>query len=362
MAQSATNTAQDDLIHINVESQLDRLPTILSFPSGSEEDPSITTSGSRSFPSTSTTQSTVVFTPAVANTIHGDAVRLVDLPGMGLPIELWFHTISLLARDAMSLLSCASTCRYLRDPAQRLIDKSHKRTIDPAGYDDLDELVQEIRNSPGHAKAIHHLFVEGKEESGLVALSAIPTRLSRQLMSLRQLSLMDSGFNTNYQLHPSTWMLYGRAFPSVTNLELAFVHFDSFNNFADLITSFPVLHILRVRYLRLGNHALPFGVTRGFSKRHMRLQELSLQDDETSLFLTPFIQWLFQGVFQVQHLILHGRATFVAGHRLLLHLRERLQDLTLGNAPGEACTTEDVRRLAGEKWPGRLSNVVLTIV
>ncbi|KAJ3479900.1 hypothetical protein NLI96_g8734 [Meripilus lineatus] len=265
---------------------------------------------------------------------------------MGLPVELWYYVVGFLTQDAMSLLACALTCRLLCDPAQRMIDRLHSGSIDASKYDDLNKLVEEIRNSPGHPKAIHQLDIEGwSMKTGPVALSVIPIRLSRQLMALRQLTLKD--FDSKYQVHPSTWFLFGRAFPSVIRLVLSSIQFPSFRDFVVFVTSFPALIALELSGIRLRSRIIPIGVARSYNKRKSTLQELGIRDETGSFFLAAFVQWLVRREVQVRRLNITEWVASVPCQRLVSHFRGHLQDFTLQYSIRGAYTIEEVQQLHG---------------
>ncbi|KAJ3479901.1 hypothetical protein NLI96_g8737 [Meripilus lineatus] len=187
---------------------------------------------------------------------HHSVVTLRNSEGVRLPIELWLDILQYLARDAMSLLCCALMHRGLHRPAQRMINKLRWPTIDTTRYDDLDDLVEMLRASSKTAMAIDRLYVAGAIPNSIpVVLSIIPIRLSSLLTSLRELKF--ENFTVGIQPYPSRWSLYGRAFPNLNKLELAYIRFPSLKDFVALITSFPVLNTLVLRYLTLGSPVIP---------------------------------------------------------------------------------------------------------
>ncbi|KAJ3474783.1 hypothetical protein NLI96_g12257 [Meripilus lineatus] len=177
-----------------------------------------------------------------------------------LPLELLLDILDYLARDAMSLFACASTCRQLRQPAQDMINKLRLDSIDATNYDDLDNLVEVLRTSPQLGRSIKTFNVGGESRESIpVVLSVLPIRLSSLLISLRELKF--EWFTVESQPYPSRWSLYGRAFPNLTKLELSFIRFPSLKDFVALITSFPALTTLDFAYLQLGSPVIPIALS-----------------------------------------------------------------------------------------------------
>ncbi|KAJ3479899.1 hypothetical protein NLI96_g8739 [Meripilus lineatus] len=259
---------------------------------------------------------------------HGNSGDLTTSAGMGLPVEIWLYIIAFLARDAVSLLACALTCHYFRYPAQLMINKLRERTIDANGYDELNNLVDEILRSPKHGVAIRSLNIVGRTNDSIpVVLSVVPIRLSRMLVSLQKLIL--EKFTVDTQPYPSRWMLYGRVFPNITSLKLTFIQFPSFKDFVVLVTSFPALVALCLTYPRLGRADFCPGVLKHFNRQKFSIHELTLQDRNDSSFLATFVHWMIWRDAQVRKLRILQCVPSEPGQRLLRHLRNGLQELSV---------------------------------
>ncbi|KAJ3487579.1 hypothetical protein NLI96_g3432 [Meripilus lineatus] len=359
MEQSTTNTIAASLESDATVLCPNNLQTTLTIPdaadvypssSPSEDNPSTPLSASPHFP---LDDGSVPFAYTHAGSpTHYDIVRLTDLPGMGLPVELWLHIITFLGHYPISLLACALTCRRLYRPAQDLIDLLCERTIDANGYDDLDEFVEELRPFPEHALAIHRLTITGKgRESIPVALSVVPIRLSRLLLSLYELAFEE--FTVDSQPYPSRWSLYGCTFPCITKLEFTFIQFPSLKDFVSIIESFPALTTLELSSPRLGSLVVPPGVMGGFTKRRLTIQHLVFWHDGKTSFPAPFIQWLIRRNVQLQTLDLDECLHTEPLRQLLRHLREHLQSLVLYRhktiSPESTEEVESVQKLTSER-------------
>ncbi|KAJ3479898.1 hypothetical protein NLI96_g8738 [Meripilus lineatus] len=269
--------------------------------------------------------------PFLLNPAHphrSNAFRLRDVPGMGLTIELWEYIITFLSCDVMSLLACALTCRRLRGPAEGII-RTLRDKIYATRYDDLNNLVEALRTEPKFARAVDHLKVEGGSLERIpVVLSVLPIRLSSLLISLRELEFWN--FTVESQPYPSRWSLYGRAFPNLTKLHLANIRFPSLKDSVALITSFPALTTLVLRYLQLGSPVIPMCVFTCSNKRRLMLHTLEIQDYDTSSFLSVFIPWFARRNVRILTLNLVSECIFSESCRQLLsHSREHLQGLEL---------------------------------
>ncbi|KAJ3490766.1 hypothetical protein NLI96_g1188 [Meripilus lineatus] len=103
-------------------------------------------------------------------------------PETGLPREVWLNIFDILyrRRSAFTLLACALTCRYLREPAQGMINRLRWRTIRSWMYEDVDQLVEHVRNAPRDAKRIIRISFKSNRTSAksAVALSVVPLRLA----------------------------------------------------------------------------------------------------------------------------------------------------------------------------------------
>ncbi|KAJ3483774.1 hypothetical protein NLI96_g6090 [Meripilus lineatus] len=223
---------------------------------------------------------------------------LSSMPGMGLPVELWLYIIKLLRRDPITLVACALTCSTFRCPAQKQIDMHELRfrRIDSTTYRDINDLVEELSGSSKNGRRIHRLAVEGASWvwSPEVAVSVIPLRLSRRLSKLSEMHL--KGITEPMSYHVSTWRLYGRAFVSVTTLDLHSTIFPSFVDFASLVTSFPALSSLSLHDVRCRNHIVPPSIAKAPSRRKLHLQFLALRwmYNDGGWFITAFSPWFFR--------------------------------------------------------------------
>ncbi|KAJ3487602.1 hypothetical protein NLI96_g3433 [Meripilus lineatus] len=302
---------------------------VLSHSTDIIDDEICPTSTSNSGPYTSSAPSSNSRADANTSSCTSNSLDPV-LSGMGLPIEIWLYVIDFLARDVVSLLACALTCRLFRYPAQSLIDRLRERTIDANGYDDLNNLAEEILHSPKHraGTVIRSLTVSGKRnDSNPVVLSVIPIRLSRMLFSLHKLTF--ENFAVSTQPHPSRWSLYGRVFPNVTNLELGFIKFPTFKDFVVFVTSFRALATLRLAYPDLGRADFCPGILQNFNKQKFSVQDLTLQDRCDSSFLAIFVQWLIWRDAEVRALSIAQCVPSKPGQQLLRHFRESIQDLKI---------------------------------
>ncbi|KAJ3490767.1 hypothetical protein NLI96_g1189 [Meripilus lineatus] len=103
-------------------------------------------------------------------------------PETGLPREVWLNIFYILRqrRSAITLLACALTCRYLRGPAQVMINTLYMRWIRSWMYEDVDQLVEDVRNAPRDAKLITSIFFipDRTSAKSAVALSVVPLRLA----------------------------------------------------------------------------------------------------------------------------------------------------------------------------------------
>ncbi|KAJ3487596.1 hypothetical protein NLI96_g3431 [Meripilus lineatus] len=267
--------------------------------------------------------------PVIADHHHGSTVRLTDIPGMGLPIEPWKRIIDVLSWDAMSLLACALTCRFMCNSAKSMLENLKQCTINATQYDGLNCLIGGIRGHPKNGKAPFVLEITAQNARDLpVALPLIPIRLSQQLTSLHELRFRN--ITANSQTHMSTWTLYGRAFSSVTQLGLHEVHFPSFEDFVALITSFPTLTLLRLVEISCHNNSDPFSCTT--PQKCQKKQLTQVQDLEfwgnTIEFTEIFWRWIVRtdSNSQLRRLYLDEYAAATEGvSRLLSHNRKHIQ-------------------------------------
>ncbi|KAJ3474759.1 hypothetical protein NLI96_g12270 [Meripilus lineatus] len=180
-------------------------------------------------------------------------------PETGLPMELWLKILDILfrSRSANTLLACAMTCRYLHGPAQDMIEDLNTRRIRSWVYEDIDQLVKDVRDTPRDAKRITEVrFLpeerDDKSAGSAVALSVAPLRLAGQrvLTNMRSLELFGNAMPEPH-FHPLVCPLYGRAFPHVTLLRFGGFQFPSFMDFAFFVASFPALTSLHLQFAEI---------------------------------------------------------------------------------------------------------------
>ncbi|KAJ3487028.1 hypothetical protein NLI96_g3829 [Meripilus lineatus] len=196
---------------------------------------------------------------------------------MGLAVETWLHIVSSLARDPLALLACALTCRYLRGPAQEMIQCLLHPII--STYHDLDTLMEDIRESPALTKVIRSLDIRAKDDmTSIPVFSVIPFRLGRMLTRLEtlQIGYFPNGHSAIAGLSRS-WSFYGRAFCCVTTLEFRDVSFPSFYDFTSLITSFPALTTLSIHHVECRSREVPVSVRRHY-ERPLELERLTVSE------------------------------------------------------------------------------------
>ncbi|KAJ3481530.1 hypothetical protein NLI96_g7596 [Meripilus lineatus] len=106
-------------------------------------------------------------------------------PDTGLPVDVWLHLLNILyeRRNTIALVACALTCRYLLRHAQRMINNLNIREIRSWMYEDIDRLVEDVRDTPRDVKNITSVeFVpeerDDKSPGSAVALSVAPLRLA----------------------------------------------------------------------------------------------------------------------------------------------------------------------------------------
>lgn len=134
--------------------------------------------------------------------------------------------------------------RCLHGHARYRLNKLVEIEISLHDYVDINDLAEGICAAPRTARAIHRLFLARGRPLPL-AFSSIPHRLARQLVNLESLYIRDIPEASN--VHFSTWLLYGSAFPSVEYLKLREFQFPSFMDFLRLIGSFRALKTLELR-------------------------------------------------------------------------------------------------------------------
>lgn len=229
--------------------------------------------------------------------MRNDRTRVTSRPGMGLPIELWYRIIKLLRRDPITLLACALTCRNFQQSSQKLIDihDLRSRRIDSTSYDDTKELAEEMSSTSKNGRRVHSLAIDGASwiRSPEVAISIIPHRLFNKFPRLSELCL--KGITGVRSCHPSTWKLYGRAFSSVTILDIHSTVFPSFVDFTSLIISFPALSSLSLHDVRCTNRITPSTI-RSPKRRTLQLKLLALRwmHHDEGQFIIAFSQWFFR--------------------------------------------------------------------
>ncbi|KAJ3478205.1 hypothetical protein NLI96_g9923 [Meripilus lineatus] len=186
------------------------------------------------------TQNLLYYLPSPA----GQSIRPGWNPETGFPGEIWQHILEILckSRSALALLA-------------------FQRTIRTWTYEDIDLLVDDVRDAPKDVNLIRNVqFIPGnwgdKSTRSTVALSVAPLRLTGQ-RALRRVDLLIVGeFITDPTIeayfHPRSCPLYGRAFPNTTQIEFKGFQFDSFMEFAFLVTSFPALTSLELQRFHEG--------------------------------------------------------------------------------------------------------------
>ncbi|KAJ3475566.1 hypothetical protein NLI96_g11757 [Meripilus lineatus] len=151
-------------------------------------------------------------------------------PDFGLPWDLWLKILDILHKScsAFALLSCALTCRHLREPAQRMIDALNTRRIRSWMHEDIDKLADDVRNTPRDAKRITKVLFDPEirddtSRGPAVAISVAPLRLAGQRVLTNMSTLEIGEFVPNNGMievyfHSRSCPLYGRAFPHVTQI------------------------------------------------------------------------------------------------------------------------------------------------
>ncbi|KAJ3484859.1 hypothetical protein NLI96_g5349 [Meripilus lineatus] len=221
--------------------------------SSSNADPSSSLVHPQSHAVTHFAQNLLYYAPSPA----GQSIRPGWSPETGLPMDIWLSILGILCkwRSVAALLACALTCRYLRWPAQRLVQSLFSETIRTWTYEDIDRIVQCVDDSPGSAQVFRGVkFIseewDDKSAGSAIALSVAPLRLAgqRALRRVDSLSLGEVGSDSMIEahFHPRSCPLYGRAFPNTTQIEFNHFQFDSFMEFAFLVTSFPALTSLKL--------------------------------------------------------------------------------------------------------------------
>ena len=66
-------------------------------------------------------------------------------PGMGLPLELWWHIISFLELEPSALLSCCRTCQSFQGVAQQLLWGLIRTEMKPPDLEAIDMFVDGVR-------------------------------------------------------------------------------------------------------------------------------------------------------------------------------------------------------------------------
>lgn len=159
-------------------------------------------------------------------------------PGMGLPVELWNYIISFLKLEPYPLLACCLTCRNFLEHAKGKLKTLYATIISLHDYNDIDNLVKDIRAIAGRARPIRALYLQDQRQSPLV-FSLVPHRLAIQLVNLKELRI--SRIHEAPIVPSSTWSLYGHAFPSVEYLDVWAVRFPSFKDLVHFVVSFRAL-------------------------------------------------------------------------------------------------------------------------
>ncbi|KAJ3481527.1 hypothetical protein NLI96_g7595 [Meripilus lineatus] len=247
------------------------------------------------------------FVPSLPYYLAAPAGRAIQ-PGRsaetGLPMDVWLHVLDILSGDhsSIALLACASTCRYLYWPAQRIINRLIWRRIRSWTYEDVDQIVAEIRTAPKDAKRITNITFEtesganDESQRSTVALSVVPLRMTGQ-RALTNLCNLEFGNVASREIephfHPHSYPLYGRALSNVSQIVLNQIQFPSFIDFAFFVTSFPALVSLTLRHVSCRNQVITLSVARGPKKRNLRLRSLRVEGhgERDEWFAAAFLQW-----------------------------------------------------------------------
>ncbi|KAJ3477405.1 hypothetical protein NLI96_g10484 [Meripilus lineatus] len=267
-------------------------------------------------------------------------------PELGFPLELWEKILDILfkSRSALALLACALTCRDLRWPAQLMINRLKMRQIRSWMYEDIDGLVEDVRDAPRDAKRITTVeFVpekrDDKSPGSAVALSVAPLRLAGQRALTKMCSLgfgyPGAGREIEAHFHPRSCPLYGRAFPNVTWIGLINFQFPSFMDFAFFVTSFPALTSLTIVNVACRNQVIPPSVARGPKKLNIRLSYLRVMVIEVNSgamnekrFAETFSWWILRRCGQFPKKICFNETLLDHswGREVLRHCSESLQE------------------------------------
>lgn len=216
-----------------------------------------------------------------------------------LPRELWHCAFIFLARDPASLLALCSTCWDFAHEVIFMIRKLRSYSIAPATYDNLQKVLEEIRESPSLAFCIQFLTLQDSSPGvSLTPLSALPHQLMPQLTNLTNFTIR----NIHLQAHPSTWYLLGRTMPRVVYLCIEIIHVSSFTDFSSFVSSFPALDCLALDRVSCSKILFPPVVASGPRKTPLRLSTLILKKfatQEELVFLNGFVQWYFRNGAQI---------------------------------------------------------------
>lgn len=278
---------------------------------------------------------------------------------MGLPVELWSHTIRFLARDPLSLLACALTCKSLHILADDMLKDLRSRHLDPSGYEDVDQLAQEAFDSPKGAQCLEHLTVQpnlnasrkgtiAAEAAYPVALSVMPFLLSKKHRRLSTM-IIDLHVGAIVDLHPDTWRLFGYSFCCVTELTLHAIVFPSFVDYMHLISSFRSLIALSLSDLSCRNQRITPTITSCPRKDDLQLQTLKIISGTTAeetWFQETLVYWFIRRSGSAHNMMSTDKPAVgrAPARRFLHQVRGKLQTLEIwSNAFGLSIGTDDNR-------------------
>lgn len=220
-----------------------------------------------------------------------------------------------------------------------MIEDLNTRRIRSWVYEDIDQLVKDVRDTPRDAKRITEVrFLpeerDDKSAGSAVALSVAPLRLAGQrvLTNMRSLELFGNAMPEPH-FHPLVCPLYGRAFPHVTLLRFGGFQFPSFMDFAFFVASFPALTSLHLQYVSCRNQVIPPSVARGPKKLNLCLTHLQVWGHDTNSirFAEIFLRWLLQRCGRYPEKIDFNESMFEHswGRQVLKNCSGNLEELTI---------------------------------
>ena len=253
-----------------------------------------------------------------------------------------------------------------------MIDSLGWRIIRLSMYEDIDQLVEDVRDAPRDAKrfeAVSFLLCrwDDKSPGPVVALSVAPLRLAgqRALTKMRSLDFGDIMAEIEAHFHPRSCPLYGRAFPHVTRIVLRKIQFPSFMDFAFFVTSFPALTSLTIMNVSCRNQVIPPSVARGPKKLNIRLSYLEVGVDKMKSitmnekrFAETFSWWILRRCSQFPKKITFNETLLDHswGREVLRHCSGSLQEALIH-------LTSEVRRSQGDfardSWLGEWSPLLI---